>query len=325
VRVSGPSAVAPNTTASFTATAEYSDGSSRDATAEAKWTFAATGFSLGLSYPRMSFPSPGVANAASPRGEGDVVASVGGTTGRYHVFVLEPGTFRVNGTVSTLEQAALSDVTVTVDVVSGIGEGLRAMVHGGRFALYGVAGPVRLRASAEGFAPEVHEIAVTSHDMTAAFGLRPEAAPAATYTLAIDAGSGCSAMPDVTRMRQYTATIRWPTEGSAVVTLSDASFSPACKGAANLGCDQFLVFRNRDLLQFEIYSADEDSAGGAIWEHMPNGALLQITGTPAGRFTENTITATGKGGLWYCPNGRVPCGAFVSCRSDEMRLTFTRR
>ena len=75
------------------------------------------------------------------------------------MLVLEPGTFKLSGPLSETGVGALNGATV--EVLSGIGQGLRATSNSKGYALYGVAGPVRLRASAEGFTPQVLDVVVT--------------------------------------------------------------------------------------------------------------------------------------------------------------------
>lgn len=196
VRIEGPTLVAPGDSPRYTAIAEYSDGSSKDVTATALWMPNSESFPI-------HFTSPGTA-APAIRGEA-VVAAIAGAVGRLTVMVMEPGTFKLSGTVSETGVGALFGVTV--DVLSGIGQGLRAISNSKGYALYGVAGPVRLRASAEGFTPEVLDVVVTGTDATQPFTLTPAAATAdvsGTWTMTVAPASGCRpGLPDIARGRTY--------------------------------------------------------------------------------------------------------------------------
>jgi hypothetical protein len=55
---------------------------------------------------------------------------------------------------------------------------------------------------------------------------------------------------------------------------------------------------------------------------------MELIGSATGRVHDGSITATGSANVWYCPTVMgypFPCRSFVSCQSDDLRLTFTRR
>jgi hypothetical protein len=197
VRIDGPALVAPGDSPRYTAIAEYSDGSSKDVTTTATW------FPNAESFP-IYFISPGTAGPAR-RGEAVVSARAEAVVGRLTVMVLEPGTFKLSGPVS--ETGVGSLFGVTVEVLSGIGQGLRATSDRNGYALYGVAGPVLLRASAEGFTPQVLDVVVTSNDSRQAFDLTP--AEIATdvsgiWTMTVVPAAECRpGLPDIARGRTY--------------------------------------------------------------------------------------------------------------------------
>jgi hypothetical protein len=199
VRVNGPTEVAPGTTVAYTAIAQYSDGASRDVTATALWspTPDRTWFPL-------RFTSPGKATA-SDRGEVLVSAAMENKVGSLNVLVLEPGTFKLSGVVS--EAGGRTLTAATVQVVAGTGEGLTSSTARGTYALYGVAGAIRLRASAEGFSSQIHEVAVNGENTTHGFALAPLQAPAdvsGVWTMTIVASPACgSDMPDFAKNRDY--------------------------------------------------------------------------------------------------------------------------
>jgi hypothetical protein len=153
------------------------------------------------------FTSAGVAVAdASGRGETPVSALYGGKSGSIQVLVLETGSFKLSGVVSESGGGSLDGVTVAV--LSGTGQDLQATTGGhGHYALYGVAGPVRLRAAADGFAPQVHDVVVVGNDATDTFALTRLAAPAdvsGVWTMTVSPSPSCRAgLPVIARGRTY--------------------------------------------------------------------------------------------------------------------------
>lgn len=207
VRVSGPTSVTPGDTAQYTATAEYSDGSSKDVTAEALWSpqYSETWDPVTRASVALSFTSPGV-TAAATRGERRLAANYQGKIGILSVLVLEPGTFKLAGVVSESRGSALSGVTV--EVLSGTGTGIKATTGSqGQYALYGVAGPVQVGTSADGFTPEVGDVVVTGNDGTQAFALTPvetSADVSGTWTMTVRSSPSCRAgLPEIAQGRTF--------------------------------------------------------------------------------------------------------------------------
>ena len=81
------------------------------------------------------------------------------------------------------------------------------MAFGGRYTLLGVAGLVRLQASAPGRVPQVHEVMVAGNDTIHDFALEPLEAPAdvsGVWTMTVSPSAGCPAgLPDIARERAY--------------------------------------------------------------------------------------------------------------------------
>jgi hypothetical protein len=73
--------------------------------------------------------------------------------------------------------------------------------------------------------------------------------------------------------------------------------------------------------------ANDEWHGGHIVEQLGNGTWLELIGKASGSMRDGTLEASGSGSVWYCGQ-RVsypyPCFA-ATCRTDDMRLTFTRR
>lgn len=176
IRLSGPTTLAPGATGQFTAIAERSDGSSEDVTATASWH-------IGWSGPDHNHTGPNVLRLVGPGtvqgvalGEASVNVQIPSqsysppTSPIVHehvqlsVLVLEPGTFRISGTVTS---AGVPE-SAAIEIVTGTGSGLRTTTSNnfgmvGQYALYGAAGNVELRASASGFDQQIRRLVVTDN------------------------------------------------------------------------------------------------------------------------------------------------------------------
>jgi hypothetical protein len=198
LRIEGPTQVAPGESPRYTAWEVYGDGSRKDVTATAHWSPTLTDSAI-------HFTGPGVA-APAQRGEA-LVGAYTGKLARTLVLVLEPGTFKLSGSI--VSEAGGGPMSgVTVEVLSGSGQGLRTLTSGkGEYALYGVAGPVRIRASADGFSPQVHDVVVNAFGVTESFTLPPVEAPVAiggVWTMTVAPSAACrSGLPDSARGRTY--------------------------------------------------------------------------------------------------------------------------
>ena len=157
---------------------------------------------------------------------------------------------------------------------------------------------------------------------------------AGSYTLTLDIGSGCPAIPDAERSRQYTATIEYASGGRYVVTLSDATFltgSICTAGSGHfsgIGCHQFFASEDIDTAHFFLENNNDDAHGGHVVERLSSGTWLEVIGAAVGKFDSSSIEASGSGSVWYCrtPSSYpFPCSNFVGCSSTDMRLTLRRR
>ncbi len=144
--------------------------------------------------------------AAAIRGERNLFALYEGMRGMLNVLVLEPGTFKLSGVVSDSSGGSLDDVTV--EVLSGTGKGLKATTNNiGQYVVYGVAGPVQLRTSANGFHAEMRDVVVTGNGGSEPFALTPVETPAdvsGTWTMTVRSSPRCRAgLPDIAQGRTY--------------------------------------------------------------------------------------------------------------------------
>jgi hypothetical protein len=199
ISVSGPAEIAPGTSGQFTATGRYDDGSSKDISSTATWR---------------SDDSTILRSAGSGRfdalkgGETPVRASSSNRGASTNVLVLPAGTFKLSGTVR--DPGGTVD-GVDVEVVSGNTSSLKTTSRfDGKYALYGVAGNVRVRASGPGYATEEVDVTVGGHTVRD-FSLRtsgPIADISGAWKLKVSTSSACSSSwPEAMRQRELAATI----------------------------------------------------------------------------------------------------------------------
>jgi hypothetical protein len=155
-----------------------------------------------------------------------------------------------------------------------------------------------------------------------------------SYLLTLDMGSGCSVVPASERIRRYTADITYVGAGRYVATLNDATFltglicTAASSHFAGIGCHQFFASEETDTVNFSLANNNDEAHGGHIVERLSSGGWVEIIGDARAEFDPTLIEASGAGSVWYCPTPSdypFPCANFTSCRSNDMRLTFTRQ
>ena len=310
VRIDGPTLVAPGESPRYAAIAEYSDGSSKDVTATALWFPNSTSFPI-------HFTSPGIA-APAERGEALVVANAG-TVGRLSVLVLEPGTFKLSGVVS--EEGVGVLFGATVEVLSGVGQGLKATSDAKGYGLYGVSGPVRLRASAEGFTPQVHDVVVTGNDATQAFALTTaETTPdvSGLWTMTVSPSPGCRpGLPEIARSRTYNVElIQQATRLEVRISSPTLRQIPTPQHSGT-------VLGSR--LRF-VFVGDSDTGEGWTYpdliDYFSETEKFGFTGIAQGTLNGSEIRATMDGDLvyWVAPT----LNATWFCRTTDHTVIFRR-
>ena len=199
LELAGPNLVPLGGTAQFTATAFYSDGSSRDVSAEASWNASPS---------VLSISTTGLASGLKP-GEGAVSFQFGGRSAvKGEVMVLRPGTYRLTGSVL---DAGLPVAGAEVAVSFGPAEGLSATTVLGHYRLYGVFGDAEIRVRRQGYEEQKKRIVVTAHqalDFDLALS-SPRDQVNGTWTATITAADECRArLPDEAMERRYRAVLR---------------------------------------------------------------------------------------------------------------------
>lgn len=202
VTINAPESLAPGQSVQLRATAVRSDRSTEIVTAE--WSSSDPAV--------IQVDATGLATAIA-RGEATVRATVEGRTGDVRLLSLPSGTFKLAGRVLE-EGRPVEGVSLTVS--EGVGQGLTARSDSsGTFALYGVAGRVRIQARKDQYRETVREVTVTSNT-TDSFEIavsRQFRNVAGTYALTLTAAP-CSggrwalgSFPDAAKTRRYTANI----------------------------------------------------------------------------------------------------------------------
>jgi hypothetical protein len=320
IKVNGPASVPPGDTAHYTATAQYSDGSSKDVTAAALWSptyseywdpVSRAGFAL-------SFTSAGV-TAAGIRGERNLFALYEGMRGMLNVLVLEPGTFKLSGVVSDSSGGSLDDVTV--EVLSGTGKGLKATTNNiGQYALYGVAGPVQLRTSANGFHAEMRDVVVTGNGGSEPFALTPVESPAdvsGTWTMTVRSSPRCRAgLPDIAQSRTYE--VRLIQQGT---TLQWRISSPTLKNGDASSSFRSTVLGSRIRLEFPGDTDEGEYTSPDLYDRLSPTELFGFTGSAEGTITGQEIRLALNGSLTYWVDG---AGFVWYCRTTDHVITLRR-
>ena len=312
VTLSGPSRVAPGATAAFSATAMYSDGSRKDVTSDSAWK--PTDRTLPL-----FFTGAGAAQS-SGRGEVVVSASFGNkTTNSLTVFVLEPGTFRLTGSIKNEIGGQVAGALV--EVVSGIGSGLRATTGStGRYAIYGVAGAVQLRVSADGWQTQMLDTVVAndSVDNFTVSSSLPTSAVGGVWTATLSASPGCrDALPPPARDRTFQVQITQQNSTFRAVLSSPTLqlYDPFESGAV-LG-DQFTLY----------FSGDTGYNGFSsvlIVDHLDASTAMGFDGTMIGTVSGNEIHGTMSGDVEFWNNSTAGGPPASVCRAPDHGVVLRR-
>lgn len=211
-----PSSIAPGTTVQLRVFAVYAGAQREEVTNRAAWQSTVADV--------LEVDSGGRATGRR-EGEAGVQASVSGRTSGRTVFVLAPDTWWVRGRV---HDGGLAVANARVEVIGGIGSGKSATTDAtGVFKLFGLAGEVGLRASAEGFRPTDVTQRILAHGTSLDFVLQPAGPPrtlAGEWTLTFQAAADCLSLPDAARRRTYRATIE-QAGSSLAISLSGAQFA----------------------------------------------------------------------------------------------------
>lgn len=313
-----PEAIRPETSVPLTARALKSDGSTEDVTGQVQWSSSDTRV--------LHVASDGRATAGQP-GEARVTATLEPRTASRDVLVLPEGTFRLRGDV---RDAGIPLSGVNLVVIAGTGEGLTAETDGaGAFALYGVAGSVRIQGKKDGYHNLVADFHVARHDTVAlsmaADGTRPR--PTGAYTLSLTAASCQNGLRADARQRTYAASLEQ--QGTRVtVRLHGADFiltngygnafsgvlHPDGRADFSIGNWGFYYYGYFPFLPAELV------------ERLADGSTLLIAGFVQGRAEADRITGTLNGYFSVGSRSTPPFWPNLThCYSPEHRFDLRRR
>jgi hypothetical protein len=334
-RLEGPASVPPGESAQFTATARYSDGSSRNVTDEVPWSSADESVLF------VTDTGTAVARAV---GDVELRAKVSDLcTAVTQVAVLPAGRFVLQAHVLD-EQVTMSVLGVRVEVISGPVSGMSATTDwNGSAKLLGVPQDVELRFSKDGYEPIVQSVhfegirRFVRVQMTASNRVDL----AGKYQLTISSGSceGDGAVPDAARTRTYTARM-WNAGLQIQVELSGASFALGqclMPGMARCSAKTGNAFTGQTQARdarFTLvgYSPAWDWNDGIypdLVESIPGVGLLTISGNAHVTPTADGFSGTLDGAFEIYDSlsvdtttgqGRV----LASCRSSGHRFTLVR-
>ena len=191
-----PAEIAPGESVQLTVNVVRNGVSTENVTSRVQWT-TTNGDILQIS-------ATGQATGRE-RGETMVTAHLEGRSATARVFVLPKGTFRLAGRIR-YNDAGVAESTVTV--IDGMGEGLTA-VSGwdGSYALYGVAGSMRVSVQRSGYLENTQQLDVSAH-RSQDFELTPTRLGdyAGNYRLTIT-GSCPAGLPERASRRVYDARV----------------------------------------------------------------------------------------------------------------------
>lgn len=267
--IEGPDQIAPNSSASYRASARFSNGVTLDVTGLAVWA-AEPGHCPGCPTPLALAVAPGGTVTAVGQGDGRVTAAYDGLQAAKDIIALSEGKYRLIGQVRAVDsQAPVANVRVAA-LSESVVEVSTLTSAAGHYRLYGVSGVTTVLATKDGFLPRQEWVTVASHG-TLDLELpppRPEWAVDRTAVLTIGAAADCpstgeGALPEIARERRYIATIS-DRNGSLFVKLSGAQFALAPPGFGGTGGDAFHGIRTPSALAFSIVGYY-----GYYWELYP--------------------------------------------------------
>lgn len=300
LELTAPREIASGESAALTALAFKTGGTSEDVSNQVQWTAQSATESAAF-----TVSGSGILTATG-RGRGVVTARFSGLTAEASIFVLPRGTFRLAGKIVE-SGVGLEDVTVSV--ISGIGQGLSATTDAlGNYELYGVAGPVSIRASREGYVASIRQVDVTAHgslELELAV-VRPRDNYSGVYTLTI-AGDHCTAdFPEVAKVRVYDARLEHDGRGLRVF-LSGGKFWRAGNAfTGTVSSNGEIRFTIRPVQPWDYDAFD-------LMESLPGGPDLIVGGIIVAAPTATGIVQTHQddpyvGGFMHLNLGNGRCG-----------------
>jgi hypothetical protein len=336
IELSGPSTVAPGETVQFEVTGYLPDGTTRDVTAEATWSFGGGTPLFG------AHAGIGPGGVVTGRSIGDDELSafakvpnfLPSLSSKAEVIVTPPGTFRLAGRVTLNGLASDPVVGALVTATARTAADLSATTDwDGRYKIFGVSGPTTVRVVKAGYVEQTVEIAGAVNE-TLDVALPPSGAlpnVAGSYTLTVEADPTCAEnLPEGARVRQYPATI--VQVGSTVeVRLTGAAWDQSIAGQG----DRFLGRVQPDAVIFELAEIDYWGGSGPLGPYIgelltsPLGWSLTIAGRAITAVTADGLPGVLDGGfsvwnrsIFALPRAGDPMAA---CYGRGTEFSFAKR
>ena len=310
IELAGPRTLAPGQTASFTATARFTDGSSGDVTGQARWG------SNGV----VRIDAPGQVTA-NQRGDATITVEFDRVTSVMDVIVVPEGTYRISGVVSV---AAVTGVVLGARVeVLDVPERLETFTNvEGKYVLFGVPGRFRIRITRAGYVTLEEIVQVQEHrsvDFVATL-VRPLPDLSGTYTLRITLTTPCGDNdpgPEF-RDRTYRATITHWSPTDIVVSLTGANM------AVWLGMgDRFSGTVEPSGARFYFDRDYYSSTYPRVVERLPNGTYLVVSGWASTTLVTEGLIGTLSGRLlFYSEQPNLTFPPSVSCGGKDIRFAL---
>jgi hypothetical protein len=269
IDITGPTTIQHvGDTAQLSATATYSDGTTRTVSSEANWSVDHSDI--------VSIDRRGLLTA---RGYGQcyVTATFESVSARVPVRVMPEGMFVLSGRLS--DESGLPLASAHVRATSSQGELSASTNREGLYTLP-ARGDTEVRAEMDGFESQTKRLTVTG-DLTLDFRLRFRTGGfGGMYRLTFVASSSC-ALPPEAMTRHYLARVVEDAAGRVTVVLSGAEFS--VWGEAG-----FTGTREGSRIQFNI--TDDYNADYQFIELLDPGRELAFVGTATGQIGDTFVT-----------------------------------
>ena len=291
----------PGDTGQLTAIATFTDGTTKDVTAEASWSVS----------PGLASVSAGLVTVLR-YGSGTVAASSGGAHAYVPVRIAPDGAFLIQGKV-TDQGAPVAGAKVEATCAAGCYAAFTD--EGGWFWLPG-AGDVTLKTTGEGYQISTTQVAVGG-DRQVAIALDRDAVATGpvlgSYTFTFTASPSCTFPPEASP-RTYRARIE--DSGNAVLNLGAWLSGSAFVTSGWFDEPGFAGRFDGTSVRFHIGSSEEFS----FTESLPGGMTLSYDGEATGTPGERGIATVFNGTVTLKAGTTV----VASCTAADHRLEFTR-
>jgi hypothetical protein len=315
VTLIGPASLRPGETVQVTATAFWTDGTSRNVTNDAEWVSSDESV---LSAAKGGLVTGHATGEASLR-----ALYAGAGTGGKPFLVLPPGTVRLSGTVREADKGVFGAL------VEVRGQGLSTTSDwSGGYTLIGVPVDAEIRVTKERFTPAVANVQLAAGATPERRRLdlplnpiRPPVSYSGTYTLELTATCpAASTFPAALRHRRYTALL--DDDGhDVVIHLSGANFDMDTRSPAG---NQFTGKVDDQVARLWLYDSWDWGIHPDVVEQLPDGNLLVVAGVVEATRTAAGLSGTLDGSIRLHGPDDLYGSAKASCHSSLHQFTLRR-